>query len=428
MRRAGLAYNIVGGFSFYERMEVRDIIAYLKLAMNPHDSIALQRIINTPPRGIGKMTLDEIETRARELGISYWAAISDLVADERALSARAAAALANFQKVVSGLAGKVDSVLNPNGETEEATEPVVESSSPVSDLVKAAILDTGYENALKSEASEEAEARLENLQELVNAAVDYDEQGAEGLREFIDHSALVADTDQYRADVPVTLMTAHSAKGLEFPLVFIVGLEDGLFPHSRSLSDSSDIEEERRLAYVAMTRAERFLYITHAVKRRVYGEELASEPSQFLNEMPLELIEDLSHGRSWLSFARGSTGVEKDGHLSAHRETKARARYQGKTYDSAQSISDFFKQRAARMGQPTQPAQKPTAIPNSAEQKPSAGSAPGAVPGSYVRHAKYGRGLVLRREGSGDQVKLTVSFPGYGQKKLVEKYAGLEKA
>src|SRR6267378_2955593 len=279
MRRAGLSYNIVGGFSFYERMEVRDIIAYLKLAMNQHDSIALQRVINTPTRGIGKMTLDEIDGRARELGVSYWEAITDLLADERRLSPRAGAALANFQRIIKSLAAKAESVV------------------------------------LGANEAEEAEARLENLQELVNAAVDYDEQGAEGLRDFIDHSALVADTDQYKPDVPVTLMTAHSAKGLEFPLVFIVGLEDGLFPHSRSLADASDIEEERRLAYVAMTRAERYLYVTHAVKRRVYGEELASEPSQFLNEMPLELIEDISRGRSWLSFARSSKALAGAGSL-----------------------------------------------------------------------------------------------------------------
>ncbi|HEX7720852.1 MAG TPA: UvrD-helicase domain-containing protein, partial [Pyrinomonadaceae bacterium] len=206
MRRAGLAYNIVGGFSFYERMEVRDIIAYLKLAMNPHDSIALQRVINTPPRGIGKMTLDEIDNRTRELGISHWDAISDLIADERRLSARAIAALANFQRIVNQLAVKVEEILstNPGGASpEEESESRIESASPVSDLVKSAILETGYENALKSENSDEAEGRLENLQELVNAAVDYDEQGAEGLRDFIDHSALVADTDQYKADVPV---------------------------------------------------------------------------------------------------------------------------------------------------------------------------------------------------------------------------------
>jgi len=451
MRRASLAYNIVGGFSFYERMEVRDIIAYLKLAMNPHDSIALQRVINTPPRGIGKVTLDEIENRARELGISLWDAISDLVEDAR-FSPRAAAALANFQKIVNRLAARVERVLGNARDSDEAASDL-ESTAPVSDLVKAAILDTGYENALKSENNDEAEARLENLQELVNAAVDYDEQGAEGLRDFIDHSALVADTDQYKADVPVTLMTAHSAKGLEFPLVFLVGLEDGLFPHSRSVSDASDIEEERRLAYVAMTRAERHLYITHAVKRRVYGEELASEPSQFLNEMPLDLIEDLSRGRSWLSFARrsqplgeaaGSLQYEYDdempepedvgvfgdsGRLSARRPG---GKYSGKTYDSVESIEEFFRKRNQQMGgfqvqspkskvQSRGPVSKPNPDTRYATPQPF-------MPGSYVRHAKYGRGLVLRREGSGDQTKLTVSFPGYGAKKLVEKYAGLEQA
>jgi DNA helicase-2/ATP-dependent DNA helicase PcrA len=483
MRRSGLSYNIVGGFSFYERMEVRDIIAYLKLAMNQHDSIALQRVINTPTRGIGKMTLDEIDIRARELGVSYWEAITDLLTDERRLSPRAAAALANFQKIVKGLAARAESVMavadnsiDEQGEFEEnggQAEPrgagptvregsdkqTVESTSPVSDLVKAAILETGYENALKAENNDEAEARLENLQELVNAAVDYDEQGPEGLRDFIDHSALVADTDQYKSDVPVTLMTAHSAKGLEFPLVFIVGLEDGLFPHSRSLSDASDIEEERRLAYVAMTRAEKYLYVTHAVKRRVYGEELASEPSQFLNEMPIDLIEDISRGRSWLSFARESKTLEQaagsleyeyeessgsgpgsiaesgnSGRLSARRPG---AKFPGKTYDSVESIEEFFRKRAAKMGGHGTPGGRGEGS-NRTQARPDAsagiarpdGRAPSSndiLPGSYVRHAKYGRGLVLRREGTGDQTKFTVSFPGYGQKKLIEKYANLEK-
>ncbi len=475
MRRASLPYNIVGGFSFYERMEVRDIIAYLKLAMNPHDSIALQRVINTPTRGIGKMTTDVIENRARELGVSYWEAISDLIHDEQHLGPRAIAALTGFQRIVRGLAAKAGSAgvspATPSSSLDESVEPrasesqslsahqaaephMVESTSVVSDLVKAAILDTGYEYALKAENSDEAEARLENLQELVNAAVDYDEMGPEGLREFIDHSALVADTDQYQSDVPVTLMTAHSAKGLEFPLVFIVGLEDGLFPHSRSLSDASDIEEERRLCYVAMTRAEKYLYVTHAVTRRIYGEELASEPSQFLNEMPLELIEDLSRGKSWLSFARGSKALEqaagsleynydeaseggeaqtevyvKAGKLSARHPDK---KYSGKTYDSVESIDEFFRKRAARMGasggsRGSSPVIRERAGSSGAEKEVRAPTVSGAVPGSYVRHAKYGRGLVLRREGSGDQIKLTVSFPGYGQKKLVEKYAGLQQ-
>jgi DNA helicase-2/ATP-dependent DNA helicase PcrA len=252
-------------------------------------------------------------------------------------------------------------------------------------------------------------------------------------------------------------MTAHSAKGLEFPLVFIVGLEDGLFPHSRSLSDASDIEEERRLCYVAMTRAERYLYVTHAVKRRVFGEELASEPSQFLNEMPLELIEDISRGRSWLSFARGSKDREEPGSLAYEYDQSSEARvgelsesgssgrlsarrpgkkYSGKTYDSVESIEEFFRKRTAQMGgrraasgmrpgNHTPLVDRGGATSEKADEP--APSLPDIVPGSYVRHAKYGRGLVLRREGSGDQTKLTVSFPGYGQKKLVEKYAGLEK-
>jgi DNA helicase-2/ATP-dependent DNA helicase PcrA len=593
MRRAGLPYNIVGGFSFYERMEVRDIISYLKLALNPNDSIALQRVINSPPRGIGRQTLDELNRRAAvirtgsgsdrvasdvqspmsnvqsptgagsadilaagasgsELGsppirtgsrsdrvddasaesnvegaqastgtagvspamsaaganspggregaaagsLSPWDTIALVIDDPQNLSTRAVSALRSFRKIILRLA-EMAGTSSVDGQPSTVALP--------SDIVKAAILDTGYENALKSEKTDEAEARLENLQELVNAAVDYDEQGIEGLRDFIDHSALVSDTDQYKGDAPVTLMTAHSAKGLEFPLVFIVGLEDGLFPHSRSATDAAELEEERRLCYVAMTRAERFLYVTHAMKRRVYGEELASEPSQFLNEMPLDLMEDLSRGNSWLSFARGSSTIDYDrgssptvregairtgsrsdrvtasdrergssptvregavGRSSSDRGSarKDNTTYTGKTYDSVDSIAEFFKQRATQLGKtggtfqstreraereksdrtrgsspPVRKGAYQVQTPNSEPQTPnpspvlssSAAGQPSSsdfVPGSYVKHAKYGRGLVLRREGVGDSLKLTVTFPGYGQKKLVQKYAGLEKA
>jgi len=401
MRRASLPYNIIGGFSFYERMEVRDIIAYLKLALNPNDTIALQRVINSPPRGIGKTTIDEIERRARDYELTWWETIAVIIEQPANLGSRAISALKSFRRIVTHLAELSD------------PEKTSDSTSPVSDVVRAAIIETGYENALRSERTDEAEGRLENLQELVNAAVDYDEQGIEGLREFIDHSALVSDQDDYKRDAPVTLMTVHSAKGLEFPLVFIVGLEDGLFPHSRAASDRAELEEERRLAYVAMTRAERYLYVTHAMKRRVYGEELASEPSPFLNEMPIDMLEDLSLGKSWLSFARGSSAIDYE-----HGEYKKdRKKYTGKTYDSVDSIADFFKQRSRQMGQTSPPKPEPTSS-SPAEFKP----------GSYVKHSKYGRGLVLRREGAGESTKLTVSFPGYGQKKLVEKYAGLEKA
>jgi DNA helicase II / ATP-dependent DNA helicase PcrA len=436
MRRAGLPYNIVGGFSFYERMEVRDIIAYLKLALNPNDSIALGRVINTPPRGIGKQTIEELERRARELGLSMWETISRVVAEPDGLSARAIGALKNFQRIVAGLGERAN--FGGREQTEAATTtPGPDSETPVSDLVKATIFETGYESALRAEKSDEADARLENLQELVNAAVDYDEL-PDGLREFIDHSALVSDQDQYKRDVPVTLLTAHSAKGLEFPIVFIVGLEDGLFPHSRSATDEAELEEERRLCYVAITRAERYLYVTHAMKRRVYGEELASEPSQFLNEMPLDLIEDLTLGKSWLSFARGSEAIDYE--QGEYRKEKKK--YAGKTYDSVDSIAEFFKQRAEKLGQSSGSAasinkwskgqrsrikdQRPGVGLDARNSKPETSSGD-FVPGSYVRHAKYGRGLVLRREGAGEATKLTVSFPGYGQKKLIQKYAGLEK-
>jgi DNA helicase-2/ATP-dependent DNA helicase PcrA len=488
MRRSGLPYNIVGGFSFYERMEVRDIISYLKLALNPNDSIALQRVINSPPRGIGKQTLEELDRRARDYDLPLWETIRLVIERPDSLSMRAVSALRSFRRIIlrlgemAGAAGDVQSPMsnvqsqdsagsagkrgprpgspagvlvlpamsaaganNPISKDVDNARSELTSSSLVSDIVKAAIFDTGYENALKSEKTDEADARLENLQELVNAAVDYDELGVEGLREFIDHSALVSDADQYKENAPVTLMTAHSAKGLEFPLVFIVGLEDGLFPHSRSATDPAELEEERRLCYVAMTRAERFLYVTHAMKRRVYGEELTSEPSQFLNEMPLDLIEDLSRGNSWLSFARGSSAIDYEhgeyrrgqaasasGNPSSYRKDKTN--YTGKTYNTTDSIAEFFKQRSAELGNTSgsfpRP-EKPVYRSKSKAQSPTPdtqNSAPDFSPGSYVMHAKYGRGLVLRREGVGDSMKLTVTFPGYGQKKLVQKYAGLEKA
>ncbi len=419
LRRANLPYNIVGGFSFYERAEVRDVISYLKLALNPHDSVALMRVINTPTRGLGKQTLDELERRAKDFGVSLWetlALVTDPQAERKAFNPRATNALKNFQQIITNLV-------------------TVAQREPASEVVKAAILDSGYAQSLKTENSEEAEGRLENLQELVNAAVDYDKEEGGGLRDFIDSAALVADSDQYQSDAPVTLMTMHSAKGLEFPLVFIVGMEDGLFPHARAAADKAELEEERRLCYVAITRAERFLYVSHAMKRRVYGEELAAEPSQFLNEMPLELMDDLTRGPSWLSFARSSARVEN---LQAARALRgapdaprASQSYAGKTYDSVDSIAEFFRQRGQQFSPPASaPAQQPIIKRRTEQTSATAAAAAtgGFTPGAHVRHAKYGRGLVLRREGTGDTAKLTVSFPGFGQKKLIEKYAGLEKA
>lgn len=429
LRRNRIEYNIVGGFSFYERAEIKDVIAYLKMALNPFDDIALLRVINTPTRGFGKTSLDELQHRAKDFGVSLWETISIITGlefKERInLTPRALESLKKFKKTIENLQTKV--------------AEVSQTDRKVSDVVMAAIEDTGYANMLRAENTDESAARLENLEELVNAAVDYDKQEDSGLRDFIDHAALTSDMDKFDRNAAVTMMTVHAAKGLEFPIVFLVGLEDGIFPHSRSINDPKELEEERRLAYVAITRAEKVLYISHSMRRRVYGEEMAAEPSQFLNEMPLELIEDLSRGSSWLSFAR-SNAVKTNKHaVSALKgETqrdKPKNLYTGKTYNSSEAIADFFNKKKGESEPPTIQKQPSgfDKLKAQSEQfktqnpKPKADDK-GFTPGAHVRHAKYGKGLVLRREGTGDNVKLTVSFPGFGQKKLIEKFANLEKA
>ena len=434
LRRHQIEYNIVGGFSFYERAEVKDVVAYLKLALNPFDDIALLRVINTPTRGLGKTSLDELQIRAKDFGTSIWETLAIITSETyeqpRNLTPRALEALRGFKKLIEKLAAQVSEA----AQTDRA----------VSEVVIAAIEDTGYSKMLRDENSEESEARLENLQELVNAAVDYDKQEENGLRDFIDHSALSSDTDKYDRNAAVTMMTVHAAKGLEFPVVFLVGLEDGIFPHSRSVNDPNELEEERRLAYVAITRAEKILYVTHAMRRRVYGEEMAAEPSQFLNEMPLDLIRDLSRGASWLSFAKNSA-VKNNKYavkaLKGEKEIeKPRAAYTGKTYNSSDAIAEFFKMKKEGQPSPSNTQEEKPKTLSGFDKLKAAGSqnkmSPSAansdsqslVAGSHVRHAKYGKGLVLRREGTGDNVKLTVSFPGFGQKKLIEKFANLEKA
>jgi DNA helicase II / ATP-dependent DNA helicase PcrA len=386
-RRNGIRYNLVGGFSFYERAEVKDVVAYLKLALNPNDDVALMRVINTPVRGIGKTTTEEIERRAKDYGISNWETIGKIIDEPQGFTARATGSLRAFRQIISGL-----------------VERTAREGEPVADIVKAAIIDTGYERALKTENTEEAEARLLNLEELVNAAAESDEQG-EGIRDFLDHAALASDTDDYNAAAQVTLMTMHSAKGLEFPVVFIAGLEEGLFPHSRGSESEAELEEERRLCYVAITRAERFLYLSHAFKRRVYGDEMISEPSRFLMEFPLDLIENQSTGPSWLGFADPSRMQ-----APAASPQRRSSNYQGRAYNDVAGVGEFLRQRGKQ------------------QVEENRNTAPAEFkPGTRVRHAKYGQGLVVGREGEGEMAKLTITFPGYGTKKIIEKFASLER-
>ena len=527
LRRYGLKYNVVGGFSFYERAEIKDMISYLKLLQNPDDSIALLRVINTPARGIGKTTLETLERLSLETGASLWSAMEQTIL-QKLLPARAVQALVEFKQIIEDaramLGGSfverlvadaaAESVPSPlvaqppsavseeagvsevSGEDEaasfdfganeqhelfgawDAPESVDDTSSVVAmqpasggslprgqneplpetaqtpvegfrapggaatlpEVIKFLIDRTGYVKMLEEEATPESFSRIENLQELVNAARDSSDR-AETLGEFLDHAALVSDTDQYEEGSRVTLMTLHSAKGLEFPLVFLVGMEEGLFPHSRTFLNPDEMEEERRLCYVGMTRAMDTLIVSRARYRRRYGSDLpeASVPSRFLEEIPPQLMEEIggtrrSSMRESAFSQPGFSEVDEGRHYSYEDEDQSaasRARFgrslspekiystkrngdRSSPYQSIDNIAEFFASRGKKFSRPKIEVAEPT-------------GKRGFRPGQRVRHPKYGEGTVYKREGDGDEAKLTVQFPQFGLKKLVEKFAQLER-
>ena len=396
LRRYGRKYIVVGGFSFYQRAEVKDILAYLKVLVSPQDSLSLLRIINTPARGIGRTTMEQVEQYALKNNLALWSALGQML-EKRLFPGRADAALSAFHRMITELGAQVD-------------------GRPIADSLRDLMERTGYRRMLEEENTEEAKTRLANLDELLNAAVDAGERG-ESIRDFLDHAALVADADSADERAPVSLLTMHNAKGLEFPVVFIAGLEEGLFPHSRSLNTESAMEEERRLCYVGMTRAEKKLYLTWARYRRRFGggQPEASIRSRFLKEVPPGLIESV----------RSMHGMDLYAERHEVRETARRNLYTGKTYNSVENIKQFF----AEKGMPA-PQGIGAAVP---KPLPAVQSAPVVKkaakkfgPGSVIEHAKYGRGTVLRVEGSGEDTKVTVNFPSYGLKKLIAKFAGIK--
>jgi DNA helicase-2/ATP-dependent DNA helicase PcrA len=303
----------------------------------------------------------------------------------------------------------------------------------VPEILKFLIDRTGYIKQLEQEATPDSFARIENLRELVNAAMDSRDRG-ETLAEFLDHAALVSEVDSYDPRGRVTLMTLHSAKGLEFNLVFLIGMEEGLFPHSRTFNDPDQMEEERRLCYVGMTRAMDQLVLTQARFRRRYGTDMpdASVPSRFLEEVPPQLLDDLGLPRSSRAKSRLRSDYagahynyeDEDQSLASHRpapgvRSKPRgSSYSGPRYNSIENIAEFFASRGKKF-----PLAK-----LAAEAPPGAGGKTAFRPGQRVRHPKYGEGVVYQREGDGETAKITVQFPRFGLKKLVEKYAQLERA
>jgi DNA helicase-2/ATP-dependent DNA helicase PcrA len=574
LRRYNISYTMVGGFSFYERAEIKDLLGYLRLVRNPHDSMALQRVINTPVRGIGKTTLETLERLALETGQSTWEALSAAIAS-RLIPNRALMALESFRQLIldaqammdPDFAGKLSADVAAGAETQEdadtgfefgeagadsasaesatnfnfgsesddqlslldassfspfaaqAKRPFLKMPKParagnlsqpnpdfesdaeevaadekgqgnafrtpgdaatLPELIRFLIDRSGYIKALETDGSPEAFSRIENLKELANAAHDAEARG-ETLAEFLDHAALASDTDQFDPDARVTLMTLHAAKGLEFPLVFLSGLEEGLFPHSRTLNNPEELEEERRLCYVGMTRAMNSLILTRAVYRRRYGNDAPemSIPSRFLEEVPSQLIENLG-GRpqtsSWAtpgypkSYGRrpASAADFGDKHYNYEDESQetplassAGSRFgtAAKASSSKPFVASWMTAKAPSSGNastskggnaeapgaPDLPPDahsidniarffggksgfgKPGALPRPAIDLPSPSRAAPLKKGQRVRHSKYGEGTVLMREGEGEDAKLTVLFARHGMKKLMEKFANLQK-
>jgi DNA helicase-2/ATP-dependent DNA helicase PcrA len=396
LMRDSIPYKIIGGVRFYERKEIKDALAYLKLILNPHDDVSLRRVINVPARGVGKGVMDSLQAISPDAVIadappllaaglqeavsarSLWARLLFAI-DDAKLGNRAISALRVFRDLIAELfdAARRDSV----------------------SIVIGKMLDrSGYLKDLRDENSEEANERIENLMELVSAAREYETREADAsLGGFVDRLSLLSEADEEsgKRDATVWLMTMHAAKGLEFPTVIIAGLEEGLFPHSRSGEEEEEIEEERRLCYVGMTRARSQLVLTGAARRRVFGEYQSCEPSRFLDEIPLELIDRLA----------ATPSTRYDG-------TFAHSHYEFRTnpYGRKGRAARFKEERAAY------------AYENEDQ------SMFGMSLGMRVRHAQFGVGTVTAIEEHNDDLKITVRFNTVGVKKLLAKYARLEPA
>ena len=388
LMRDGVPYRIIGGVRFYERKEIKDTLSYLRLVINPHDDVSFRRVVNVPARGVGKTVLEALEavdpgtadadTPLFAAGLSpvasprsMWARLVVAV-DRKLLPPRAIAALTAFRDIIVGLVADVQ-------------------GSSVSIALGLVLDRSGYLRALREERSEDAEARIENLMELVSAAREYESREPDAtLAGFVDRLSLLSEADEASgaANAQAWLMSMHAAKGLEFPTVIVAGMEEGLFPHSRSVESEDDVEEERRICYVCITRAKERLILTGATRRRVFGDYQPSEPSRFLDEIPAELL----------------TRIEP---------APATTRWQ-----QPYALRNPYARRGPRVREA-----EPSYGYESEDQSRS-----GVRTGMRVRHRQFGVGTVLDIEEQGDDFKLTVRFAAVGTKKLLAKYAGLEPA
>jgi DNA helicase-2/ATP-dependent DNA helicase PcrA len=368
--RVNIPYKVIGGTRFYDRREVKDALAYLKAVANPVDEVSIKRVLNVPKRGVGDSTVGKLDNWATANGVPFIDALRNY--DEAGVTGRAPKGIDEFLEIVD----------------EAATH--LETTGPA-DLLRMLLDRTGYLAELEEERSIEAEGRLENLTELIGGAEDF-----ESVNEFLEQVSLVADTDDLDDDdSSVVLMTLHSAKGLEFPIVFMIGLEDGVFPHMRSLGEPRELEEERRLAYVGITRARERLSISHAWSRMLHGMTQYNPPSRFLDEIPEELVVDAEGSRARRrssSFGSGGwSGTDRQQQRMSNRESKVHAAMtpKGPQASGADSL--------------------------------------GLKIGDDVMHAKWGEGVIIDITGSGDKAEARVRFPGVGEKQLLLSWAPLEK-
>jgi len=400
LMREGITYKIVGGVRFYERREIKDALAYLRLIINPHDDVSLRRVINVPARGIGKGVMESIEKVELDADVvdddfpllsaglapavsanSLWTRLVRGL-EQRAFSARAAASLTTFRDLIVTLTAMA------------RTEPVSFALGKVLD-------QSGYLQDLRDDRSEDSESRIENLAELVSAAREYESREPEpSISGFVDRLSLLSDADEEAGsrDARVWMMTLHSAKGLEFPVVFLAGLEEGLFPHSRSSDDEEELEEERRLCYVGMTRARSRLILTGAARRRIFGEYQNSEPSRFIDEVPADLVDRVP------SSYQPSSPYDRN--------------YQSNFYE--------FRTNPYGRGRRNNRVSDETAVYAYEDEDQSSGMTLRA--GQRVRHAQFGVGNVVSVEPLDDDAKLVVRFNAVGLKTLRAKYARLEPA
>lgn len=366
LMRYAIPYTMVGGTKFYDRKEIKDVLAYLRLLYNPEDSLSLTRIINVPKRNIGATTMEHVAAYAEEQGISLFEALSST--DEIPVTKRARTSLENFAAMIFDLLNDIE-------------------GKDVLSLIETVIKQTGYGDMLDKEAEHDpqGESRKENVGEFLSVAKDYMDSNSDGnLQDFLENVALVSDVDDFESsDSKVTLMTLHAAKGLEFPVVFLTGLDEGLFPHSRTLLDPAQVEEERRLAYVGITRAERQLYVTNATTRTMYGRISAYMPSRFLAEIPPQLMEDY-HRKSAMPQSR-TTAVPGKQRVSILTKPVA------SSLPKKHAVTDTFAK------------------------------------GDKVRHKIWGIGTVLDVIGEGPNMQMKIQFPTKGVRQVVVKYAPLEK-